>query len=328
MNGLLALALPSLAPAAEWRLDILPTPGPVRAIETIAGEVHVQIGGGWFQLVTRNYAVTLAATARPLPRPRPAGFLPDGRIATGRYDIARAWFSDPTDRYRHGVLGDAIEPGALTIERRDRRIESILAGEDAVFEDREPRVAELEPRRDNLILVKSYLNRGAALAVVGEREGRFRVIAETPPIGSPNRWLNPAGTADFDGDGMIDIALVRMPHVLGRLELWSWRAGALVKHSEFDGVTNHVIGSRALAMSAVADFDGDGRPDLAIPSFDRRALRLIAFTPQPRELSRIALPSPAATEAALVTDSTGRPAIVFGLENGALALAKRVQDRR
>ena len=30
--------------------------------------------------------------------------------------------------------------------------------------------------------------------------------AETPPTGSPNTWLNPAGIADFDGDGMADIA--------------------------------------------------------------------------------------------------------------------------
>jgi hypothetical protein len=114
-----------------------------------------------------------------------------------------------------------------------------------------------------------------------------------------------------------------MPHALGRLELWVWREGALHRTLELGDVSNHVTGSRALRLSAIADFDGDGRPDLAIPSFDRSRLRIIAFAPSLREIASIALPSRAVTDFALMKDGAGRPAVLFGLENGALVLARR-----
>ncbi len=323
LAALAALALP--ARAAQWRAEIVPTPGPVRAVETVGGEAHVQIGGGWFRIVVRNYGITLAATAKPLPRPRPAGFLPDGRIAEGRNDIARAWFAGAA-AFAGPALGEAGTAGALVIERRDRKLETVPAGDGAAFEDIEPRIVELAPKRDSVIAIKTDRDRGSAIAVIGERDGRAAILAETPPDGA-SRWLNPAGIADFDGDGATDVALVRGPHDLGRLELWTWRAGAFERRTELAGVTNHVAGSRALRMGAVADFDGDGRPDLAVPAFDRRALRLVAFGPEPRELARVPLPFPAATEAAAVKDGAGHAAILIGLENGALAAVRRVAGR-
>ena len=145
------------------------------------------------------------------------------------------------------------------------------------------------------------------------------VTAETPPIGHSNAWLNPAGIADFNGDGATDIALVRQPHVIGRLELWSWMNGKLKKTAEVEDVSNHVIGSRALGMSSIGDFDGDGRPDLAVPSLDRRMLRLIAFTPQPHDIARVSLPARVASSVATII-MRGRLAAVFGLDNGQLIL--------
>ena len=118
-------------------------------------------------------------------------------------------------------------------------------------------------------MVKSYLKRGSSLAVIAERNGKYEIVAETPPLGAPHRWLNPAGIADFNGDGKTDIALVRQPHVVGALELWSWRDGHLRKAAELADVANHIAGTRALDMAAAADFDGDGIADLAVPSFDR-----------------------------------------------------------
>ena len=50
--------------------------------------------------------------------------LPDGLVARadGSADIAAAWYVDPTRRYRHGILGDAVEAAGLRVETRDGRL--------------------------------------------------------------------------------------------------------------------------------------------------------------------------------------------------------------
>ena len=281
------------------------------------------IGAGWFRIHADGNRYRLVATAGPSQLPLPPNALPDATIAEGPREIARAWLADPTNRYDHGVLGDAIEAESLVVERRDGRRDVVRLGPTTRCSRTCGRASRSLAARTRLLAVKSYLARGSALAVIGERDGRYEIVAETPPIGAPHRWLNPAGIADFNGDGEANIALVRMPHAVGRLELWSWRNGALHKTLELGDVCNHVSGSRALRMSAVADFDGDKRVDLAIPSFDRRRLRLIAFAPSVREIGSVALPSPAITDFALMTDVAGHPAVLLGLENGALVLARR-----
>ena len=72
-------------------------------------------------------------------------------------------------------------------------------------------------------------------------------------------------------------------------------------------------------MSSTGDFDGDGRPDLAVPSLDRRTLRLIAFTPQPHDIARVRLPARVATNVATIM-MRDRLAVVFGLDNGQLIM--------
>ena len=325
--AILVTVLPSKA-SDEWRLEAISTVGPVKAIDAAGDDPRIAIGGGWFRTIVGTNAITLVATMGPARRAGPPEALPDGRIAEGKRDVARAWLAEPTGRYDHGVLGDAIEAGSLVVERTDGRRDTVRLKPDAVFEDLEPRIADLDgDGRDRIVTVKSYLHRGSALAVIGERDGRFVIVAETPPIGAPHRWLNPAGIADFDGDGHKDIALVRMPHAAGVLELWTWRDASLQRTLELRDVSNHAIGSRVLRMSAVADFDGDGHADLAIPSFDRRELRIIAFAPKVRDIARIRLPARVTTEIGLLKDRGGAPAALIGLENGALVVIGRSARR-
>lgn len=307
--------------AVEWRIESVPTPGKVTAIETSDENVRVAVGGQWFRL--SDDGKQLDPSEVMLRHPMPKSGLPDGRVATGRTTVAKAWYAEPTGRYPHGILGDPIEAGSLEIETRDGALRSLRLGQDAVFEDLTPRIAVLNGS-ERIIAVKSYLSRGSVLAIIDPASAT--IIAETPPIGHAFAWLNPAGVADFDDDGATDIALVRQPHVIGQLELWSWRGGHLTKRAEVSGVSNHFIGSRALDMGAVADFDGDGRPDLAVPSFDRRALRLIAFDRQadrttPRDIARIALPAQISTNIGLIK-FRGRPALLAGLETGKLILIR------
>lgn len=311
----LAAAGPAIA---DWRATVIPTTG-VGSIVQAGDDAFVATGKMWHRFDPA--ALRLVPGAPPRPIAAAAGALPDARVVAGRDTIREAWLSEPTTRYPHGVLGDAIEAGSLTILRRDGSQAVLRLGADAVFEDIEPRIAQVGGR-ERIVLVKAYLDRGAAIAVIDPVSAS--IVAETAPIGHANAWRNPAGIADYDGDGTIDIAAVRQPHVVGRLELWSFIDGTLKKTADLADVCNHVIGSRALALSATADFDGDGKPDLAIPSFDRSSLRLIAFAPSARDIARVPLPARIVTDLALVRVQD-RPAVLAGLETGQLVL---VHDHR
>lgn len=325
--SLVALALclcAATSQAAEWRVRLVDAPARVTAIETVDGKAQVNAGGLWYRIVPADGKLKLAFVDTPAKTDHPKDALPDGRVAIGSRDIARAWLSEPTTRYDHGILGDAIEAGSLTIESRDGKLNSVRLKDDAVFEDLQPRLADLDrDGHDEIVVVKSYLKRGSSLAVIGAGNRKYEILAETPPIGRPHAWLNPAGIADFNGDGKIDIALVRMPHAVGALELWTWADRKLLKIGELSDVSNHIAGTRALDLSATADFDGDGIADLAIPSFDRSRLRIVSFAPQAREIASIALPAKAVTNLALVADGAKTPAIAVGLSDGSLAVLRR-----
>jgi hypothetical protein len=324
LASLALLVCAATAHAAEWRVQKIDTPARVTAIETVDGQVRINSGGLWYRIALQDQSGTLTFFDDMPERPAlPDGALRDGRIATGKRDIARAWFAEPTEAYDHGVLGDKVEASALVIERTDGSRTTVKLAADAVFEDLEPRLADLDgDGKDEIVVVKSYLARGSALAVIAERKGKYEIVAETPPLGGPHRWLNPAGIGDFNADSRMDIALVRQPHVVGQLELWSYINGGLRKTAEMPDVSNHIIGSRALNMSAAADFDGDKSLDLAVPSLDRSRLRFLSFMPA-REIASVALPAKAVTNLGLVAIENSPPAVVLGLEDGTLVVVRR-----
>ena len=253
------------------------------------------------------------------PVERPADALPDGQPALGQRDIAQAWLVGPTTRYGHGVLGDAVEAGGLRAVMADGRVLDHRLGPDSVFEDLQPRLADLDgDGRDEILVVRAYLSAGAALAVFSIRDGRLVLRAETAPIGIPNRWLNPVGVGDVDGDGEVEAAYVETPHIGGILRVVALRGDRLVEEATVHGVSNHAIGSRALGLSAVLDLDGDGSDDILLPTAARRGVRFISLAGGAvRDLAAIRHGAAITTDFAVEDrDGNHRPDVAYGLADG------------
>lgn len=251
--------------------------------------------------------------------------LPDAQVTRSAGPIAAAWLIEPTERYGHGVLGDATEAAGLRVLRRSGVMLDLRLDERSVFEDLRVRIADLTgDGATELIVVRSQLDQGAALAVYGLEGNLLRPVAETRPIGQRNRWLNPAGAADFDGDGRVEIAYVETPHIGGILRLFELRAGELRPDGVLRGFSNHAIGSRELGLAAVLDWNGDGRPDLALPDATRKRMTIVGAPGRRLTLLDAVAHEARISTAVLATDFNGDGAaeLLYGLENGDLVLAR------
>lgn len=252
--------------------------------------------------------------------------LPDGyevRAVTG--DIARAWYTKPTKRYRHAILGDAVEAGGLRVVLRNGEPVNLTLAKNLVFEDRTPRLIDLDgDGRNELITLLSSSTKGAAIAVYGMRDGKLQQVSRTPFVGRTNRWRNIAGIADYNGDGRVEIAEVITPHIGGTLKFWTWRDGRLQSTASAKFFSNHAIGSPEQRLSATADFDGDGRADIAVPGGNRRRLYLIGFTNSNKlkQLAEISLESEI-TRPILLQQTSSGAVLKLGLANGSYWIVQR-----
>ena len=160
--------------------------------------------------------------------------------------IKSAWYDDATTRYAHGVLGDAIEAGALYAKTTKGKTVSITLDIAQVFEDIQPRLADIDgDGRNEIITIRSHNQKGAQIAVYGitkETPNKLSLVASTPYIGQSSRWLAPVGIADFDNNGTMDIAYIDRPHLAKILRVWSYHTGGLHQVAQKQGLTNHRIG--------------------------------------------------------------------------------------
>ena len=66
------------------------------------------------------------------------------------------------------------------------------------------------------------------------------------------------------------------------------------------------------------DVDGDGRPELIVPTIDRRSVAILSMRDGIREIARVALPARAETGVATLGSGADLH-ILVGLEDGRLA---------
>ena len=157
--------------------------------------------------------------------------------------IATAWYDGGTGRYRHGVLGDEIEPSILRVTSNAGCTYSVELGRTHVFEDVQTRLANIDQQPgDEVITIRSHQNYGAQIAIYQLTNSGLELFAETPYIGTANRWLAPIGIADFNNDSDMDIAYVDRPHLAKILRVWTYRGGELQELVNKKGYSNHRIG--------------------------------------------------------------------------------------
>ncbi|APH71196.1 hypothetical protein [Aquibium oceanicum] len=314
----------SAGAASTGEVRAIETPAPVQRIEVAGDAAFLKtVAGSVFRLkacpdrlICLDPAAAMPERAKP-----PAGGLPDGSTATATSgDIVRAWYTRPTGRYGHGVLGDATEAGGLKVETQSGEELEFVLPDTHVFEDLTPRIADIDGDGTNeVVTIRSSLIRGAAVAVYGLRDGALRQLDVAPEIGRSSRWLNIAGIAKYWGSDAPLIVWVETPHIRGTLRMARFRDGRLeVLPDETRGFSNHVIGSRELGLSATGDLDGDNIEDLVLPTADRRGM--VVLTARGSDI--IPLPGAVAHRIVIVSDI-----VVSATENGNLLAIVPEPDR-
>lgn len=187
-----------------------------------------------------------------------------------------ARFEGATSRYGHDVLGGLPEWGRLCL-LHDGVGHCITLPETSVFEDISPRLADTNGDGvAEAFVVESAVTGGASLAVYFlNKDGLTRVA--TPPIGQRNRWLAPIGIADFNGDGLIDVAYVETPHLGRVLKFWTVDGASLRFIGQLQGYSNHRIGEDFIT-SGVRDC-GDG-PEVVLPDSARARIKAVRLSGQ------------------------------------------------
>lgn len=252
-------------------------------------------------------------------------FAPDAGAET----IIGAQYAAPVDRYGHFALGRPHEYARLTATTDAGRSLTFQLPEDEVFEDLEPRLVRLatgEPKE--ILAIVSQRDSGSRLVLIRLSGGHLETSAESSAIGTPQRWLNPVGVADLDGDGRAEIAAVTTPHIGGTLKVYRRHGSKLVEIAALPGFSNHVYGSPELGL-ATPVFVGD-QMRLLVPDATRLRLRLIALEGSRLvEVGRCAVPAPVTGAVRVVSASEVSIGLASGQQRIALSdcLAKRTVGR-
>ncbi len=296
---------------------------------------HVELADGTAVTVHESGSVEVAPSVSPDPpevRPRDDGDgfevvsalrlrdlfvdpLPDTRVVySGPTLVALA---EPTDRYRHGVLGDRIEAGAIEIVDTDTgSTRRITIEAPAVVEGISPMLADLDGDGEMEIVVTTAQGEDGARLEAWSLDGEF--VAASLPIGRGNRWRNQLGAAPLGPNGEIELVDVQTPHIGGIVQFFRLEGDQLVRQAQLSSFTTHEIGSRNLDQGVLVDSTGDGRPEVLVLSTSARDLVAIERTADGADVvAEVPLDSSVRTNLAL-RPSAETTALAVGTSDGRL----------
>lgn len=242
----------------------------------------------------------------------------DARIAVDPVTGSLAIPAAATDRYDHGVLGDAVEPSAVVVVDPQGAVRTVAVGDDEVLEGLGPAWVDLgtdgEPE---LAAVVSRDADGARLALFDADGDRV----DGPPAGA-GRWIHLVGAAFLGPDRETELVAVRAPHVLGAVEWYRQLDDRLEVVASLEGYRSHLLGSRNLDQVVLTDATGDRRTDVVVPTDDQRSLAVLTRTDDPpgaAEVARVTLPGELVTNVAAV-GRTDRPSVLAAADEATLRL--------
>lgn len=214
-------------------------------------------GGRWRPVASSQEAL--------LPDARPVQADLDGRGDGGHIVVLAG---PDAERYRHGVLGDAVEATrVLWLERHGLApLRSLTLPDPYVFEDISPRPVALPAPGGGvgLLTVRSGPE-GGQLVLLGADPARpegLRLESLGEGVGGFHRWLAPS----TDGRQLV---AVHTPHLGGVLHVYRQDGPHLRRRRLRADVSTHAIGSRELDLAVWLP----GR--LLLPSQDGRTLWLV-----------------------------------------------------
>lgn len=306
-----------LVQRGEARLMIPPT--------SRHGETHPviidQAEGIWAFIYADGSLNVMQQTEPILPQALAVNALPDARILVDEQQRLLL-LTDPSERYAHAVLGDNLEATSITLLRTqpETAVSGVIyAPEPFVIEGIAPIWTDLNgDGQREIIVTLSSSDDGAEIVVYNEAG---ETLAVGPAAGQGFRWRHQIAVAPFGPDGELELAAVLTPHLDGVVEFYQWQGSSLQIVANLPGYTSHVMGTRNLDMAAAADFDGDGRVELLLPTPDRLALGAVQHTANgAATMWTLPLPAPLQSNLAVVQRQDGEIVVAAGLANGTLRL--------
>ncbi len=193
--------------------------------------------------------------------------LPEEQISVSSDYSVYAQYAMPTEKYRHGIMGDRIEAEQLVVVV-DGVFYDLILDDNYVYEDIRPRLYDVDGDGAlEVITIRTDVSLGAGIAIYKVTGDELVEYAHVEVIGHINNWLNIVTIDDLDDDGVVEIVWIQTPHIGGILKVAKMKAGTLEVIDVLAGYSNHGIGERNLCLSILTQENGE--KVFYVPSQDR-----------------------------------------------------------